>query len=346
MHRLLNANKTLLAGGKFGRAESNPASFVAFLRKLPARTFNAMFTPMGRKNLAYSFKRAGLWLDAGYRRDGSTIFQLTNGETFVLHRGNQLSELIYLEGAYEPLETQIVAKAIQPGDVVLDLGANIGYFTALLNSLVQPNGQVHAFEPGRGTFAKLEATRRLLKLARSVLHPEAIGDTIGQIDFWSSTSGSDAQQNTVRNAALGRHLRRDRVDATTLDAFTVELQRQGAPAVAFVKCDIEGAELSMLKGATRLLNSTNPPIWLIEHNRSALADHGATSAHLLQSFGGHDIYFVPICWPPSHMASPQAARWNGVPENLPDECNLVILPCRGTYSTRAAILKHAGLLGE
>jgi hypothetical protein len=134
------------------------------------------------------------------------------------------------------------------------------------------------------------------------------------------------------------------VETTTLDAFVAELSSKGAGSVAFVKCDIEGAESTMLKGAQTLLNSQDPPIWLIEHNRMALLEHGASSLDLLTPFANCDIYYVPLCWPPSIMASPQAKKWSGVPGELPDECNLIIFPRRGAYAKRATTLQQAGLI--
>jgi FkbM family methyltransferase len=214
----------------------------------------------------------------------------------------------------------------------------------LFDRLVKPGGQVHSFEPGQGTFAKLQLTRELLNLERATLHQKAVGRSVGQIDFWSSTSGSDAQQQTINHSALGSQFRQERVAVTTLDTFAAELGARGASPIAFVKCDIEGAEATMLQGARQLLDSEDPPVWLIEHNRPALADHGATSADLLAFFRECDIFFVPICWPPSLMASPQAAKWNGVAEDLPDECNLVVFPKRGVHAQRAGALRQAGLL--
>jgi FkbM family methyltransferase len=344
MHRSLHVNKTILADGRIGHADGTSGAIGEFIRRLPRRVYNAIFTPMGRKSLFYFLKRQGIKLNPDYRRDGALTYPLRDGNRFVLHRGNNLSELVYLEGAYEPLETLIVSRVVHRNDVVLDCGANVGYFTAVLDRLVRPQGRVHSFEPGAGTFSKLACTKTLLELDRAVLYPQAVGSTVGEIDFWSSTAGFDAQQKTVKGGALGRHLRHDRVPAITLDAFVTKLPANEMARVAFIKCDIEGAETAMLKGAKSLLRAANPPIWLIEHNRHALGDQGATSADLLASFADCDVYFVPICWPPSRMASPRATRWNGRSDDLPDECNLIVFPRRGRHAARAAALREAGLL--
>ena len=308
------------------------------------KVYNAVFTPMGRKNLRNHLKKRGANLNPAFRKDGTLIYSLANRQPFVFHRDNQLSELIFLEGAYEPLETLIVSQAVRDNDIVLDIGANVGYYTALLARLVKSGGQVHSFEPGQGTFKKLEETKKLLKLEQAFLYQKAISDSVGPLDFWVSTSGSDAQQSTARVAALGPQTRRATVEATTLDAFVAGLNGDGKRHVAFVKCDIEGAELSMIKGARSLLASADPPLWLIEHNRAALNEHGNGSIDLLAPFSNFDIYFIPLSWPPSHMESRQAHSWSGRPDDLPDECNLIIVPKTGAHKSRGMTLRQAGLI--
>jgi FkbM family methyltransferase len=312
--------------------------------KLPLKLYDGLFTPMGRKSLRYYMKRVAAGRNPDFQKHGTFTYLLKSRNRFVYHRGNHLSELIYLEGAYEPLETLIASKIVRNGDLVLDIGANVGYFTALLDDLVSPAGQVHAFEPGDGTFVNLEATRRLLKLDCAFLHRKAVSDSTGTIDFWLSTKGSDAQQSTVKSAAMGAAVMRKSVEATTVDAVAAELNGQGAGRISFVKCDIEGAEVSMINGARRLIMSQDPPIWLIEHNRQALLEHGAVSLDLLSPFLHYEIYFVPLNWPPSVMVLQRAKKWNGVPEALPDECNLIMLPKHGACKSRVAALHQAGLI--
>jgi FkbM family methyltransferase len=340
LNRALNIEKPLVASG----GATVRLSWLDFFLKIPMKCYNAAFTQMGRKNLRYFLKKSFVRINGDFRARGTLVYSLKNGRPFVLHAGNRLSELFYLEGDYEPLESRIVAKVVLPGDTVFDLGANVGFFTAELDALVQPDGEVHAFEPGDGTFAKLQKTKSLLNLDRSVLHQKALGETVGEVDFWSSTIGNDAAQKSTQTPAFARELRHHQVPLTTLDAVVKELGAERAKKIAFVKCDIEGAEPAMLRGAKKLLESENPPVWLMEHNREALVEHGMTSADLLKFFDGAEIYFVPLCWPPSEMSVAQAQKWNGVPESLPDECNLAILPKRGIFAERVTALRAAKLL--
>jgi protein-L-isoaspartate O-methyltransferase len=81
-----------------------------------------------------------------------------HGHKMLLH---SLEKDIWVSGmlakgmAYEPFETQWIEYFVRPGDVVLDVGAHIGYYTLLLSRLVGDQGRVYAFEPDPSNFALL-----------------------------------------------------------------------------------------------------------------------------------------------------------------------------------------------
>jgi FkbM family methyltransferase len=85
-------------------------------------------------------------------------------------------------GTYEPGLTSLLTNLIQPGWVVLDVGAHIGWFTVLFSRLVGPKGRVDAFEPDPANFALLQANT--LQLANAVVHQLAVWDSSGPQTFW------------------------------------------------------------------------------------------------------------------------------------------------------------------
>src|SRR5262245_22978938 len=102
----------------------------------------------------------GLQLDGLRRiaRRRPLRYVLASGEPFVLHCGDRLSELIYTGRAYEPLETAFCRRFLRAGDVAYDVGANVGYYTALFSRTVGATGTVVAFEPGHATYRRLLET--------------------------------------------------------------------------------------------------------------------------------------------------------------------------------------------
>lgn len=77
---------------------------------------------------------------------------------------------------FEPEVLHALRQYIQPGSVVLDIGANVGYFTAHISKLVGSAGRVHAFEPEPRNFSLLSSNVAANHLQNVVLHPMALGD--------------------------------------------------------------------------------------------------------------------------------------------------------------------------
>lgn len=139
-----------------------------------------------------------------------------------------------------------VTAMLRPGDVVLDCGANLGEITA---KLAQSPATVHAFEPDPDCFAHLQA--RFAGAANVVLHNAAVGATAGRLTLFKGTSSSGSlEDSSVKNTLIsgGRGVDEGNgipVDVLDLPAFIAGLLDEGRH-IAFVKLDIEGAELELL----------------------------------------------------------------------------------------------------
>jgi FkbM family methyltransferase len=140
--------------------------------------------------------------------------------------------------------------ALRPGHVAFDVGANVGCYTVLLGQLVSPGGRVFAFEPSPQAFRGLTqhiALNRLQGVAVSTR--SAVADREGAGDFvLSGSTGTDrlASANEVPGNSVTH------VTVVTLDDFCA---REGLRP-DFVKIDVEGAELAVLRGARRTIQAT------------------------------------------------------------------------------------------
>ena len=88
-------------------------------------------------------------------------------------RDKYVSRRIREEGIWEPYETSLLLSLLQAGDVFVDVGANIGYFTVLAASVVGQGGAVFAFEPDPDNFSLLQANTELNGLHHRVTAVEA-----------------------------------------------------------------------------------------------------------------------------------------------------------------------------
>ncbi|HTO91101.1 MAG TPA: FkbM family methyltransferase [Candidatus Sulfotelmatobacter sp.] len=184
-------------------------------------------------------------------------------------------------GAYEPEEVEVFRSVLRRGDVVVDAGANIGYFTAVAASLVGAEGEVHAFEPVPGYFARLEALRAANPRHRILANPVALGASEGRAEIRVSGTGNLGWNTLVpelmsRESAVSVH----EVRVRRLDAY---LEEHGIERLALLKVDVEGFELALLRGFSGWLERHSArPVILCEVAPGAYPPQGARVGELFE----------------------------------------------------------------
>jgi FkbM family methyltransferase len=161
------------------------------------------------------------------------------------------------------LEKRVYLALIRPGDVVLDVGAHHGDFTLLFSDLVRLHGEVHAFEPLPSNFARLrEATRRHCRHDNVFLNRVACSEHAGPMTLY--IPGDDTAQASLRPHHLGSWSSAARVAALPVQAVRLDDYGRGSvpERVDFVKCDVEGAELPVLRGMRDRLARCRPLLFL------------------------------------------------------------------------------------
>lgn len=163
-------------------------------------------------------------------------------------------------GAYEKPETQWIEARVKAGDTVVDIGANIGYFTMLMAHAVGPSGRVLAFEPVNENADLLErSVAENHYHDRVVTYRMAVGKTTGQAAL-ATLSLEAGSQNSGGSFLLERstmplgHERRS-VPVSRLDDIPF------GDRVKLIKIDVEGAEPLVFEGAMRLLREDAP--WIL-----------------------------------------------------------------------------------
>lgn len=163
---------------------------------------------------------------------------------------------------------------IRPGDVVIDAGANIGIWTIGAAKRTGSQGKVHAFEPLEENFVRLFDNVELNGLPNVILQKFALSDRGGPRKFYPSPNNNSGVGRLMTDEWNGPQCI---VQAVALDEYC---EQQGIKSVQLLKIDVEGAEYFVLKGATRLLSSPNPPIVVFEMNRGMAGDLGASPQKL------------------------------------------------------------------
>jgi FkbM family methyltransferase len=169
-------------------------------------------------------------------------------------RADQRIERWMWAGAYEPELVSLLRRTLKPGMTVLDLGANIGYFSVIAAGLVGDSGQMHAFEPMPQNIVRLR--KNLEPFHWSAAHPCAVGNITGEvpIHFNDAEAGwaSIHDQHQLGSLPGNSVVRAIRLDDWVLD-YPVS-------RIDFMKLDIEGSELDALLGARQMLCRFHPTI--------------------------------------------------------------------------------------
>jgi FkbM family methyltransferase len=192
-------------------------------------------------------------------------------------------------GEYFESEVAIFRQACRAGDVVLDVGANIGTHTLAMAALVGGGGRVFAFEAQRVVFQTLCANVALNSLDHVECVHAAVGAENGTIQL--ADLRTDVPQN-FGGAALDQIPGQVRTPLITLDAHLAGLSR-----LRLMKIDVEGMELDVLRGAVDLIKRLRPVVYM-ENDRpgknEALID-------FIRSLGYRAYWHLPVDFNPDNF---------------------------------------------
>ena len=198
-----------------------------------------------------------------------------------------ITETILTTGLWEPNETHWFVKSVRPGDVVIDAGANVGYYTLLASKLVGPSGRVYAFEPDPTAFDILQRNVRLNGADNVVAEQKALSNenTTLKLFIASDNKGDDRiyQPENEQRRSID-------VPAVRLDDYL----RGKVEHVDFVKVDTQGAEYVILDGMKATLGANPDMVMVVEFWPSGLAGLGSDAGALLKLLRAADFRFYNL----------------------------------------------------
>ncbi len=162
----------------------------------------------------------------------------------------------FVFGTFEKEVARTLLEIVQPGWVVFDIGAHIGYFTLLLAKLVGPHGRVFAFEPLSENFQTLEENVRMNECRNVVLENQAVAAMSGMMSLRSNDS-----HRLTSTASLVHGRPMGEVGVVRLDDYT-----QGIPErIRLVMMDVEGGEAAVIEGMRDTITRHRPTLLIEVH---------------------------------------------------------------------------------
>ncbi|TSC75484.1 MAG: FkbM family methyltransferase [Parcubacteria group bacterium Gr01-1014_30] len=179
----------------------------------------------------------------------------------------------FLLGWWEPETVKVCEEIIKPGMTIVDVGAHVGYYTRIFSELVGKKGKVLAFEPHPATFNFLSFNIPPFSYPNVKLFPLALSDrkeTLALFEVKGSGKHSfyDVSSLAERDPQAYEFKKKWKVKAEILDEILDEHEIQN---VDFMKVDVEGAELRVLKGAEKTIRQSANIQLIVEFNIGTLS---------------------------------------------------------------------------
>ncbi|MGE5478800.1 MAG: FkbM family methyltransferase [Chloroflexota bacterium] len=205
------------------------------------------------------------------------VVKLKNGIKMELDTTEYLQALLYVFGDFEISTELALRKIVKQDDVVIDIGANVGYLSLILSKLTGPAGKVFAFEPEPNNFKAFIKNIDLNGFTNIIPSQSAISDIKGVLKLFLASGNNRGMHSTIFDE---KTLSADFVETPSLplDDF---VQENDLKKLDLVKIDVEGAELQVLKGMNKTLNTLRPKI-IIELNDDAQKANNYSNTQLIK----------------------------------------------------------------
>ncbi len=216
---------------------------------------------------------------------GDTLL-LPEGKLFLNKKDPAVSGALAL-GAYEPHETKLFREKVKEGMTVIDIGANIGYYTLIAHHNVGTNGRVISFEPDKENFALLSKTVQENGGMNVTLQNVALSNTKGSARLYLS----DANKGDHRMYVCDEARPFIEVPTSLLDEYC---QQNEIRNIDFIKMDVQGAEWMVLQGMKCILRESANVQLLTEFWPEGITKSGGNPLQYLNELQGVGLSIFSI----------------------------------------------------
>lgn len=172
--------------------------------------------------------------------------------------------IAYTEYVFEPDSLDFIRDHLEPGQIVLDVGANVGYFSLFFSKIVGSTGRVIAFEPGEFAFNLLKQNRQLNKFDWLEIYQAGLGETDAITTLSSGQPGMEVYNSLGDICHPGADPSKFNRVSIQLFEGASWLENHNVNQIDLMKLDVEGGEYTVLKGMLKLFQARKITRLLIE----------------------------------------------------------------------------------
>jgi FkbM family methyltransferase len=189
---------------------------------------------------------------------------------------------------YGESDTEFVKKIIKKNDIILDIGANIGYYTLIFAKLVGDLGKVFSFEPESENFKILKKNVEINGYNNVILEQKIVSNTNGKSTLYVSEKAGSHRIYKPDN-----YVESLEIECISMDNY---IEKNNIKKINFIKIDVEGAELNVLQGIQKILDSNENIILFTEFSPNQIKSCGLEPTDMINFLINNKfkIYFTQI----------------------------------------------------
>jgi FkbM family methyltransferase len=250
---------------------------------------------------------------------------VTGGSKMVVPTDDMIGRVLAISGVWEPNVTTAFRRALAPGDVCLDIGAHIGYYTLLAATLVGPEGRVYAFEPSPDTYRRLRENVELNGLRNVTTVEQAVGGEERRAVLYVGPSHNTGL-TTLSPVLAAKSATPAPETIVDVGPVTSVVPAQDLARVRVIKVDVEWHEIEVLRSLAPVFELGQQLSVFVEFTphrdapdagsqfRAVCEEHGFTMYRIVAGYSPEKLF-------PGRLEGPAPI------EALPDKtrCDLLLL---------------------
>ncbi|MEI7658793.1 MAG: FkbM family methyltransferase [Phycisphaerae bacterium] len=231
------------------------------------------------------------------------VASLYNGQRMRVDLADYIGQQLAAEGSFELTMVETAMSHLKPGDVFIDVGAHMGFYSLVASRAVGAAGSVHAFEPGEKQHRLLSDNVRMNNLGNVRVNKKGVSNKPGSATFVEGPSRNLGESYVSQGGQGGGPT----IDLVTLDDYCRE---QGITQLGGMKVDVEGLEEFVFQGAQDVLSRLRPRVIIYESVEAHAAKFGSSPdkvhaiirghGYAIRAFRHDKVVDPATCTPPAH----------------------------------------------
>ena len=200
-----------------------------------------------------------LWKQSMSQLENVVCTTITGGSLLFIYSRDFIGRMVYFFEDLDPKVTWVCQRILRPGDIMIDVGANVGLISIIAARLVGKTGTIHSFEPQPSLLDLFQQSIKANLYNQIILHPVGLSDRNGKMSL-------KVPKNNYGKGSLSRDYPAAETIEIPIFKLSEYMKKYQLESIRLMKIDVEGHETQVIKGALELFKKVTPEVIIFEFN--------------------------------------------------------------------------------